>query len=163
MRNTKDWRLVLATGLFLGLAPVAAFAHGDVTPHPIDTSSLKPLGNTWATQNPYRGNKQAVAVGATGYYHNCAECHGLNAEAGGMAPDLLAAGQDCLDMAKTQQASCLKDTDDDFKDAVLNGRKNSEGRVVMPAYGKVFTQEAVWAVKAYIDSRTAEEHAKGSN
>lgn len=27
----------------------------------------------------------------------------------------------------------------------------------MPAYSAVFTQEAVWALKAYVDARTHEE------
>jgi mono/diheme cytochrome c family protein len=40
---------------------------------------------------------------------------------------------------------------------VLEGRKNSEGRETMPGYSSVFTQEAVWAIKAYLDQRTAEE------
>ena len=153
--------IALVTGLFFGLGSVAAQAHGDVTPHPIDTTGLKPLGKDWVEPNPYRGDAKAVAIGAVGYYHNCAACHGLNAVSGGMAPDLLASGKDCLDMeSKDQQASCMKDNDDYFKTVVMEGKKNSEGRVTMPAYDKVFTQEAVWAVKAYIDKRTAEDHDK---
>lgn len=150
----------LAIGLFLGLLAIKAFAHGDVTPHPVDTSSLQPLGQEWVESNPYRGNEKAVAVGATGYAHNCAGCHGLNAESGGMAPDLLVLAKDCVDMAKEQQSACLKDSDDYFKDITLRGKKNGEGRFTMPAYGSVFTQEAVWAIKAYLDSRTFEANGK---
>lgn len=154
-------RIVLALGLCLGLLSIEALAHGDVTPHPVDTSSLQPLGKEWVEPNPFRGNVQAATIGAGGYAHNCAGCHGLNAESGGMAPDLLLLAKDCLDMAaKAQQASCLKDTDDYFKDVVLNGKKNGEGRFVMPAYGSVFSQEAVWAIKAYLDARTVEERTK---
>lgn len=154
----------LVVGLFLVSIAIETLAHGDVTPHPVDTSSLKPLGSEWIEPNPYRGNEKAVAVGAVGYLHNCAGCHGLNAESGGVAPDLLKLGKDCLDMAsKVQQASCMKDTDDYFKDITLKGKKNGEGRFTMPAYGIVFTQEAVWAIKAYIDSRTVEEMAKKPN
>jgi mono/diheme cytochrome c family protein len=99
-----------------------------------------------------------VEKGSIGYLHNCAGCHGLKAVSGGMAPDLLAAEQECRGMAsKPDQDSCLKETDSRFKDIVLDGKKNSEGRSVMPGYGGVFTQAAVWAVKAYIDSRAAEE------
>ena len=105
----------LVFGLLLGLATLEAFAHGDVTPHPVDTSSLPPLGKEWVLPNPYRGNEKAVAVGATGYLHNCAGCHGLNANSGGVAPDLLLLTKDCLGMAsKDQQAACLKDTDEFF-------------------------------------------------
>jgi len=154
-------RVGLVVGLFLGLAAMEARAHGDVTPHPVDTSTLPPLGKEWILPNPYRGNEKAVAVGAIGYLHNCAGCHGLNAESGGVAPDLLLLTKDCLAMAaKDQQSSCLKDTDDYYKDIVLHGKKNGEGRFLMPAYESVFTQEAVWAVKAYTDSRAVEESAK---
>jgi cytochrome c-550 PedF len=151
----------LAVGLFIVSMVAEALAHGDVTPHPVDTSSLKPLGTEWIEPNPYRGDEKAVAVGAVGYMHNCAGCHGLNAVSGGVAPDLLKLDNDCLDMAsKVQQASCRKDTDDYFKDITLKGKKTADGRFTMPAYGAVFTQEAVWAIKAYIDSRIIEETAK---
>lgn len=144
--------------VFMAFAAVGALAHGDVTPHPVDTAGLPPLGKTWAEANPYRGNAKAEAIGATGYYHNCAACHGLNAEAGGMAPDLLQVAKDCVNMASADaKASCFKDSDDYFKGIVLDGRKNTEGRQIMPSYSGVFTQEAVWAIKAYLDKRTAEE------
>jgi len=149
----------LAFGI-LALGAVAALAHGDVTPHPVDTTGLPPLGATWAPANPYRGNAKAIAIGATGYLHNCAGCHGLNAEAGGMAPDLLLIAKDCVGETGAEQASCFKDSDDYFKGLVLEGKKNSEGRETMPSYASVFTQEAVWAIKAYLDQRTAEEAAK---
>lgn len=153
--------LAAATILTIGLCGADAHAHGDVTPHPIDTAALPKLGEQWILPNPYRGNEQAAAIGAVGYLHNCAGCHGLNAISGGIAPDLLAMGKDCLDKAsKDLQADCMKDNDDYFKDIVMHGKKNSEGRFVMPAYGEVFTQEAVWSVKAYIDARTLQVSGK---
>lgn len=156
--NTGRNRIALALGLGMALLAAQALAHGDVTPHPVDTKGLPALGKDWKLANPYRGNAEAVEKGSVGYLHNCAGCHGLKAVSGGMAPDLLSAEEECLGMAsKSDQASCLKDTDSAFKDAVLEGKKNSEGRSTMPAYGAVFTQEAVWAVKAYIDSRAVEE------
>ncbi|WP_374545089.1 cytochrome c-550 PedF [Rhodoblastus sp.] len=151
----------LVAGVLM-MAAGAAMAHGDVTPHPVDTTGLSPLGATWADSNPYRDNAKAIEIGSVGYYHNCAACHGLNAEAGGMAPDLLQLAKDCPTMTTpASKASCFKDSDDYFKGVVLEGRKNSEGRETMPAYDGVFTQEAVWAIKAYLDKRTAEEAAKG--
>lgn len=147
----------LAVGLLITMLALDARAHGDVTPHPVDTSSLTPIGKDWVAANPYRGNDKAVTVGAGGYSQNCAGCHGLNAKAGGVAPDLLLLAKDCVGMAaKEQQATCLKESDDYFKDVTLHGKKNGEGRYTMPAYDKVFTQEAVWAIKAYIDARTFE-------
>lgn len=146
------------TAGFLLLAAVEALAHGDVTPHPVDTAGLPPLGETWADSNPYRDNAKAIAIGSIGYYHNCAACHGLNAEAGGMAPDLLQIAKDCVTMTSPKdKAACFKDSDDYFKGVVLEGRKNSEGRETMPSYSGVFTQEAVWAIKSYLDKRTEEE------
>ena len=151
----------LALALLLALTAPGAFAHGDVTPHPVDTSTLPQLGKTWVNTNPFRGNAQAIAIGADGYKHNCAGCHGLEAESGGMAPDLLAPVMDCLDMAaEDQRSNCLKEYDDFFKNITLKGKRNGEGRYVMPAYDGVFTQEAVWAVKSYVDARALEDRAK---
>ncbi|MBU6258370.1 MAG: cytochrome c-550 PedF [Burkholderiales bacterium] len=144
--------LILALVLAAG-----AHAHGDVTPHPIDTTGLKPLGADWLPTNPYRGDTKAVAIGAVGYEHNCAGCHGLDALSGGVAPDLLKLDGDCLRMsAGAKRESCLADVDDYFKGVVLHGKRNSEGRYTMPAYASVFTQEAVWSLKTYIDARTLE-------
>jgi cytochrome c-550 PedF len=160
MNPTRQTGRIVA-GLILGLLAIEAIAHGDVTPHPVDTSSLKPVGKEWVLPNPYRGNAKAAAVGATGYLHNCAGCHGLNAITGGVAPDLLKMDQECLGMAsKDQQASCLKDADEYFKDITLSGKKTTDGRYTMPAYVGVFTQEAVWAIRAYIDARSVEEMGK---
>jgi cytochrome c-550 PedF len=161
MQRTRMWSVAFVMGAALALASAEGFAHGDVTPHPVDTTGLKPVGADWAPSNPYRGDKKAAELGAEGYLHNCAGCHGLNAITGGVAPDLLLAGTECLGMAdKKKQESCLKDTDDYFKAIVLNGKKTSDGRMTMPGYDGVFTQEAVWAVKTYIDARTVEEKAK---
>ncbi len=160
MKKLKKFPSVIVT-LFLLSLTIEAHAHGDVTPHPVDTTGLDPLGAEWIVPNPYRGNDKAVAIGAVGYLHNCAGCHGLNAVSGGVAPDLLKLDNECLDLAsKLKQAACLKDADVYFKDITLNGKKNGEGRSTMPGYAGVFTQEAVWAVRAYVDSRTIEERAK---
>ena len=158
----KKFQLLMAS-LILTSMTTGALAHGDVTPHPVNTSSLTPIGTEWVDTNPYRGNEKAISVGLDGYEHNCAGCHGLYAVSGGVAPDLLKLDTECLSMAsKTAQAACLKDSDDYFKVRTLNGKKNSEGRYTMPAYDAVFTQEAVWAIKAYIDSRSLEEYTKST-
>ncbi len=144
---------------FLALASAQALAHGDVTPHPVDTTGLPSLGTTWLPSNPWRGNAKAEAIGAVGYLHNCAGCHGLNGEAGGMAPDLLQDAKECVgDAPGKEKDSCFNDSDSYFKQMVLSGKQNSEGRVTMPSYSSVFTQEAVWAIRAYLDKRTAEEN-----
>lgn len=161
MQKITQWPLGIVVALLIGLTSTTASAHGDVVPHPVDTTGLKALGTDWAKANPYRGDKKAEAIGLVGYEQNCAGCHGLYATSGGVAPDLLKLEVDCLDMAsKDAKESCLQDADDFFKEVTLKGKKNSEGRYTMPAYSSVFTQEAVWAVKAYIDARTIEENSK---
>jgi len=147
---------LLSASLFMLLSAGLAQAHGDVTPHPVDTHALKQLGTDWLDADPYRGDAQAIAIGAEGYKHNCAACHGLDAVSGGIAPDLLKLTADCSGMSGDSKATCLNDTDEYFRDVVLSGKKNSEGRVTMPGYESVFTQEAVWAIKAYLDKRTEE-------
>ena len=59
-----------------------------MAPQPIDTSHLPQLGEDWLESNPYRGNADAVELGASAYNQNCARCHGLGAVSGGIAPDL---------------------------------------------------------------------------
>ncbi|MFT5643993.1 MAG: cytochrome c-550 PedF [Janthinobacterium sp.] len=150
-----------AIGLLLVSMAVNSHAHGDVTPQPVDTTGLKALGTDWLEANPYSGNEQAIKIGAVGYLHNCAGCHGLNAISGGIAPDLLQFNKGCARTASAKmKASCMKDNDTYFKDITLKGKKTSAGRYTMPAYEEVFTQEAVWAIKSYIEARTAEELAK---
>jgi cytochrome c-550 PedF len=135
------------------LAPTHVLAHGDVTPHAVDTSSLPPLGDEWRTENPYRGLPEAIKVGYSGYTQNCARCHGLDAISGGMSPDLRKLDDECVDikdLAKKQ--ICFKDVDLYFVSAVKQGEVRN-GNVYMPPFEKVFNQEAIWAIKSYLDKR----------
>jgi len=123
--------LVLSCGL--------AFAHGDGAPQPVDTTGLEPLGEDWLPTNPYRGNKVAIEIGARGYNSNCARCHGLDVKSGGMAPDLRA----------------LEPTDDGdgwFLTRVRMGATRDD-RVKMPPFEGLISQEAIWAIRAYIDAQ----------
>src|SRR5258706_490395 len=81
--------------LALMLAGAAAWAHGDVTPQAVDTSSLPKLGTEWRNENPYRLNEAAIKVGTSAFNQNCARCHGLEAISGGIAPDLRRLDNDC--------------------------------------------------------------------
>ncbi len=155
MKSRPNWCLPL-TGLLAVLFSLNVLAHGDVTPHPLDTTGLAPVAPGSGKINPYRGNAKAIAIGADGYLHNCAGCHGLNAISGGVAPDLLAVTKDCIGMKKEQQTACLNDTGEYFRDITQNGKKTGEGRYTMPGYSSVFTEEAVWAIKTYLDARTVE-------
>ena len=115
------------------------FAHGDVTPQPVDTTGLEPLGPDWRTTNPYRGNELALKIGSSGFNQNCARCHGLQAVSGGIAPDLR-----YLDKAEAG--------DEWFINRIRHGYTQN-GLTKMPAFEGVLSQEAMWAIRTYLDSR----------
>jgi cytochrome c-550 PedF len=144
-------RTLLAAGLFLAAA--GAWAHGDVTPQAVDTKELPPLGADWRAENPYRGNEIAIRIGASAYNQNCARCHGLEAISGGIAPDLRKLDNECASLAQpAKKAACVKEIDEFMSTTVRRGRTRN-GAVYMPPFEGVLNQEAVWAIKAYLESR----------
>jgi cytochrome c-550 PedF len=135
------------------LAAGAAFAHGDVTPQSVDTSALPKLGAAWRAENPYRTNDAAVKVGTSAYNQNCARCHGLEAISGGIAPDLRKLDNDCSTLKDApKKASCVKENDEYYLTVVRHGRVRN-GAVYMPPFEGTFDQEAMWAIKAYLETR----------
>lgn len=144
-------RMLLATGLTLALA--GAWAHGDVTPQAVDTHELPQLGADWRAENPYRGNDVAIRIGTSAYNQNCARCHGLEAISGGIAPDLRKLDNECATMAQpAKKTACVKEIDEYVATTVRRGRTRN-GAVYMPPFEGVLNQEAVWAIKAYLESR----------
>ena len=144
-------RAVVGAAAVVGATLV--WAHGDVTPQAVDTSTLPKLGADWRAENPYRQNAAAIQVGTSAYNQNCARCHGLEAISGGVAPDLRKLDNDCAttkDVAK--KAACVKDNDEYFLTTVRHGRSRN-GAVYMPPFEGTFDQEAMWAIKAYLESR----------
>lgn len=128
--------------LLLGLAIVhagPAFAHGDAAPQPVDTAGLKPLGDDWLFTNPYRGNSKAIEIGASGYNSNCARCHGLDVKSGGMAPDL-------------RYLETTEEGDGWFMQRVRHGATVGD-RVKMPPFEGLLSQEAMWAIRSYVETR----------
>lgn len=115
---------------------VLAFGHGSVTPQAIDTKNLKPLGDEWLEENPYKGDEAAIKLGKYAYSENCARCHGLDAISGGVAPDLryLEAGFD---------------GDEWFIERFMNGAVRN-GNVYMPPFKGILPQEAMWAIRTYV-------------
>ncbi len=130
----------------LGLAAVvaamagatAARAHGDVSPQPVDTTGLDPIKD-WQTLNPYSGNALAIKIGDSGYNQNCARCHGLEVISGGLAPDLR-----YLEKGKTG--------DEWFIQRIRQGA-TINGITKMPAFEGILSQEAMWAIRAFIESK----------
>jgi len=141
--------LVVATMLLVIFYAKSLLAHGDVTPQPVNTDSLKPLGDEWLEANPYSGDEKAISVGSSAYNSNCARCHGLEAVSGGMTPDLRKLN-DLSDWDSADEATQWY-IDRVRKGAVVNGR------YLMPPFEQILNQEAIWAIKAYLETREPEE------
>lgn len=117
-----------------------AMAHGDVTPQQVDVSGLEPLGTEFKKENPYRGNARALEVGTSGYAQNCARCHGLQVISGGLSPDLR-----YLEEGKVG--------DEWFMERVRLGARKPDGTTIMPAFDGLLQQEAMWAIRTYVESK----------
>jgi cytochrome c-550 PedF len=120
--------------------PSDVSAHGDVTPQPVDTTGLDPLGEEWRKHNPYRENATAIDIGTSGYNQNCARCHGLEAISGGLAPDLR-----MLDKGDFG--------DEWYIERIRHGAKKPDGTTIMPAFEGLISQEAMWAIRSYLESK----------
>lgn len=137
------------------LTSLWANAHGNVVPQSVDTTGLPALGDKWRDENPYRTNKLALKIGSSAYGQNCARCHGLEAESGGIAPDLRLLDRDCTGIKnETKKQACYKETDKYFLTSIRHGKVRN-GAVYMPPFEGVFNQEAMWAIKTYLESRRA--------
>lgn len=132
----------LAVCLVLLAGTTLVNAHGDVTPQPVDTTGLEPLGEEWRTKNPYRGSDRALEIGTSGYAQNCARCHGLQVISGGLSPDLR-----YLDKGD--------DGDEWFIERIRHGA-TVNGITRMPAFEGTLNQEAMWAIRTYIESKHEE-------
>jgi cytochrome c-550 PedF len=129
--------LLLAASLSL-MGASLAHAHGDVTPQAVDTSSLKPVGADWLPKNPYSGNKDAIKIGDSAFNQNCARCHGLGAISGGIAPDLRY-------LPKGEEG------DEIFMQRIRKG-STRDGRVYMPPFEGILSQEAMWTIRAWLET-----------
>lgn len=128
------------------------FAHGDVTPQAVDTKTLPSLGEQWREENPYRANNEAIRIGTSAFAQNCARCHGLQAVSGGIAPDLRQIDRDCLTQKdETKKQACFKEIDNYFTLSAKRG-KTRNGAVYMPPFEGILNQEAIWSIKAYLET-----------
>ncbi len=135
------------------LTSLYATAHGNVTPQGVDTTGLPALGDKWRDENPYKTNKLALKIGASAYNQNCARCHGIEAISGGVAPDLRLLDRDCVGLkSEPKKAACLKEMDTYFLASIRHGKVRN-GAVYMPPFEGVFNQEAMWAIKTYLETR----------
>lgn len=143
-KPVKTLMMALITGMAISfMAVLPARAHGDGAPQPVDTKGLKELGEEWLQENPYKANKLAIEIGSRGYNSNCARCHGLDAKSGGIAPDLRYLEDDA-------------DGDAWYINRVRKGY-HQNGVTKMPKFEGLMSQEAMWAIRSYIDSRPDDE------
>ena len=153
MQRFLSGRVRTATVLAATVLTGAAWAHGDVTPQAVDTKALPPLGTGLKSENPYRGHAEAIKVGASAYNQNCARCHGLEAISGGIAPDLRKLDNDCSTIkVDAKKKACVVEIDQYFASSVYKGKVRN-GAVYMPPFDGILNQEAVWAIKAYLETR----------
>lgn len=103
--------------------------------HPEELEDLP--NDQWLTENPYRGDPEAVKIGA-GLYGTvgCKDCHGIGMVNGGLTPDLRKLGPEY---------------DGLFLKRIRKG--TSKG---MPSFEPTLSQEAMWAIRSYIDVRWAQ-------
>jgi len=149
--------LLRALALSLGcLTAATAMAHGDVVPQSVDTHTLPQLGAKWLDANPYStgpAHQEALRIGTSAYNQNCARCHGLEAISGGISPDLRKFDADCTGMGDAdKKKACYQEMDDYYVATVRRGRVR-DGRVYMPPFESTLTQEAIWAIKTYLETR----------
>ena len=146
--------LFIGTLMLTGLTG-QVFSHGNVTPQGADSSSMPEIvdGDTeqdgWVFQNPYREldadtKHKVIEFGQSAYANNCAGCHGLEAQSGGISPDLRELDPESFD------------DDEWFVERLRFG--SSKG---MPALGgipegqdkPILDQKTLWAIKTYVEQR----------
>ena len=146
MRSRSVGRCVAGLGLAVAIAIGSiSYGHGNVTPQPVDTKGLPTLSGP-LTENPYRGTPAqplSVEVGSSAFNQNCARCHGLGAVSGGIAPDL-------------RHLPKGADGDEYFQMRIRKGSVRN-GVTYMPPFGDIFSEEAIWAIRTYLDSVYVEE------
>lgn len=154
LKRALQGALVISATAFV---TAAVLAHGDVVPQAVDTSTLPQLGAKWLEANPYNekspARREALRIGTSAYNQNCARCHGLDAISGGISPDLRKIDSDCTGMAdEGKKAACFKEMDDYFLATTRRGRVR-DGRVYMPPFEGTLSQEAIWAIRTFIETR----------
>ncbi len=131
----------------MAIFSINVFAHGDVTPQPVNTEGLDDLGDEWKERNPYSGNELAIEIGKGAYGQNCARCHGLGGISGGINPDLREMKHDAEDDAW-------------FVMRVRSGAIRN-GITYMPVFAESdagpLSQEALWAIWAWLETVQIED------
>ncbi len=147
MTVNKKMLGVAGAGMLTLVLSTQLLAHGDVTPQSVDTAGLEPIGEEWLESNPYgvdhENHAKAVEIGASAYNQNCARCHGLEGISGGIAPDL-------------RMLEPGIEGDEWYQYRVINGAVR-DGRVYMPKMAEYLSQEALWAIRTWLETIHVEQ------
>jgi len=82
-----------------------------------------------------------------------ARCHGLEAISGGIAPDLRKLDNECATLKDAaRKNSCASATDEYCAGQVRRGVSRN-GAVYMPPFEGILQQEALWAIKSFLETR----------
>ena len=127
---------------FLLSIPATVLAHGDVQPQVVDTEGLEPLGEEWRETNPYVGNAKAIEIGKRAYDMNCARCHGIDGMSGGFSPDL-------------RELPNGPEGDEYYMPPTRAGVIRN-GKEYMPAFDSYLSQEAMWAIRSWLETKHVE-------
>lgn len=146
---------LLIAAVFLTTVASQVAAHGNVIPQGADSSEMPKITDGdesedgWVFENPYRSvdeetKTKIITFGESAYANNCAGCHGLHAQSGGINPDLRE-----LDPENFED-------DEWFVERLRFG--SAKG---MPALGgipegqdePILDQETLWAIKTYVEAR----------
>ena len=142
MRNLGRMAALAAATVAVVSFSSSLLAHGNVTPQAVDTTALPDIGEAWLQHNPFRDNATAIKIGESAYGQNCARCHGLDAESGGIAPDL--------------RYLEVGDTGDEWYIERFQHGSSHDGKVYMPPMGEVLGQKAGWAIRAWLETKHQE-------
>jgi len=134
----RDGELWLIVSL-AGVVGERALAHGDVTPQPVDTTGLDPVGEAWKETNPYRGNPVALKIGSSGFNQNCARCHGADGRGNPEIKKTLPTVRDFSD--PTFLATAQTDT-------IV--RSIMAGKGQMPAFGASLSLPKIQSLSGYV-------------
>ncbi len=153
----------LALALAMSCLSGQVLAHGNVIPQGADSSEMPDIvdgdedEDGWAFTNPYRHleeetRSKIVKFGESAYANNCAGCHGLHAQSGGINPDL-----------RLLDPESFED-DEWYVERLRYG--SAKG---MPALGgipegmsePILDQKTLWAIKTYVEVRRVVAIAEG--
>lgn len=139
-------------GALLLASTMQVWAHGDVTPQPIDITGLEPIKDsdtTWVDTNPYSSNERAIEIGKHAFAQNCARCHGIDAISGGIAPDL------------REKLPLGQEGDEIFKERMINGAIRN-GVTYMPKFDGIVKQEGLWAIRTWLETVSVDAPVKAA-